>query len=416
MHLLDHIFDEVPGNSRAMLSRFQFFPARMAGALASAVLACAAPAFAQQCGGDFGAWKAAVHAEAAAQGVGEIGLAALDDARLDPEVLKRDRAQGVFSQTFLQFSDRMISDYRLKHGAANLKKYADVFARAEQEFGVPGPVIAAFWALETDFGAVQGNFGTLNALVTLAHDCRRPDLFRPQIVPLLKLFDSGTLPVDVKGAWAGEVGQTQILPSDYLLRGIDGDGDGMVDLRNDPADVIMTTGNKILSRGWKRGEPWIQEVRVPETLPWDQTGRENKLPVSQWIGWGVTDRDGKPLADNGLKAGLVLPMGHQGPAFLTFDNYDVYLQWNQSGTYTLTAANLAAQLAGAPPFEKRQPTDALSFDEMKALQTKLEARGYDVGTVDGVLGTNTREAVRQEQMRLGLIVDGWPTQQLLGSL
>ncbi|MCO5065380.1 MAG: lytic murein transglycosylase [Rhizobiaceae bacterium] len=388
--------------------------------LVAAAVVAASPSLAQQCGGDFAEWKAAMHAEAQQAGVGQTGLAALDNARIDPDVLKRDRAQSVFSQSFIQFSDRMISDYRLKQGAVNLKKYADVFSHAEQEFGVPGPVIAAFWALETDFGAVQGNFGTLNALVTLAHDCRRPDLFRPQIVPLLKLFDTGTLPVDVKGAWAGEVGQTQILPSDYLLRGIDGDGDGMVDLRNDPADVIMTTANKILSRGWKRGQPWIKEVRVPDTLPWDQTGRENKLPLSQWIGWGVTDRDGKPLADNGLNAGLnaglVLPMGHQGPAFLVFDNYDVYLQWNQSGIYTLTAANLADQLAGAPPFEKRQPTDALSFDEMKALQTKLEARGYDVGTVDGVLGTNTREAVRQEQMRLGLIVDGWPTQELLRSL
>ena len=357
-----------------------------------------------------------MHAEAQQAGVGETGLAALDGARIDPEVLKRDRAQGVFSQNFIQFSDRMISEYRLKQGAANLKKYADVFSRAEQQFGVPGPVIAAFWALETDFGAVQGNFGTLNALVTLAHDCRRPDLFRPQIIPLLKLFDMGTLPVDVKGAWAGEVGQTQLLPSDYLLRGIDGDGDGMVDLRNDPADVIMTTANKILSRGWRRGEPWIEEVRVSDRIPWDQTGRENRLPVSQWIAWGVTERDGRPLTDNGLNAGLVLPMGHQGPAFLAYDNYDVYLQWNQSGTYTLTAANLAAQLAGAPAFERRQPPDALSFEEMKALQTKLEARGYDVGTVDGILGTNTREAVRQEQMRLGLIVDGWPTQELLRSL
>ncbi|RFC68329.1 MULTISPECIES: lytic murein transglycosylase [Mesorhizobium] len=399
-----------------MRCRFRIAITRRAGALVVGVLAATSPALAQQCGGDFAAWKAAMHAEAQQAGVGETGLTALDNARIDPEVLKRDRAQGVFSQNFLQFSDRMISAYRLKQGAANLKKYADIFARAEQEFGVPGPVVAAFWALETDFGAVQGNFGTLNALVTLAHDCRRPDLFRQQIVPLLKLFDDGTLPVDVKGAWAGEVGQTQILPSDYLLRGIDGDGDGMVDLRNDPADVIMTTANKILSRGWKRGEPWIQEVRVPDSLPWDQTGRENRLPLSQWIAWGVTDHQGKPLTDNGLKAGLSLPMGHRGPAFLVYDNYDVYLQWNQSGTYTLTAANLAAQLAGAPPFERRQPVDALTFDQMKALQTKLEARGYDVGSVDGVLGTNTREAVRQEQMRLGLIVDGWPTQQLLGSL
>ncbi|MEI5677943.1 MULTISPECIES: lytic murein transglycosylase [unclassified Mesorhizobium] len=376
----------------------------------------ATPVMAQECGGDFAAWKKALHAEAQAAGVGEKGLTALDNSDIDPKVLQRDRAQGVFSQTFAEFSGRMISDYRLKQGAANLKKYADVFARAEKEFGVPGPVIAAFWALETDFGAVQGDFHTLSALVTLSHDCRRPQLFRPQIIPLLTLIDRGILPADVTGAWAGEIGQTQILPSDYLLRGVDGDGDGIVDLRNSAPDVIMTTGNKILSRGWKRGEPWLIEVRVPDTMPWEQTGRTNKLPMSQLIAWGITDRNGNPLKDNGLKAGVVLPMGHKGPAFLSFDNYDVYLEWNQSITYTLTAAHLATRLAGEPPFERRTPEAGLTGDAMKSLQQKLHDKGYDVGGIDGILGTNTREAIRQEQIRLGLPVDGWPTPALLANL
>ena len=219
-------------------------------------------ALAQECGGEFATWKAGITAEAQAAGVGERGLAALEGASIDERVLKRDRAQGVFSQTFIEFSGRMISGNRLKQGAAMLNKYADVFAKTEAQFGVQPAVIAAFWALETDFGANQGDFNTLNALVTLAHDCRRPQLFRPQIVPLLTLIDTGVLPADVQGAWAGEVGQTQILPSDYLSKGIDGDGDGLVDLRNDPADVIMTTGNKIKSRGWKAEQPWIEEVRA----------------------------------------------------------------------------------------------------------------------------------------------------------
>lgn len=385
-------------------------------ALALLAIFAAAPALAQECGGDFDAWRAVVATEAKAAGVGNTGLSVLQQASVDRKVLERDRAQGVFTQSFIEFSSRMISDYRLKQGAANLKKYADVFARAEQQFGVQGPVIAAFWALETDFGAVQGDFDTVNALLTLAHDCRRPELFRPQVVPLLTLIDRGILPAGVKGAWAGEVGQTQILPSDYLARGVDGDGDGFVDLRNSAPDVIMTTGNKILSRGWKPGEPWIEEVRVPETMPWEQTGRTNKLPLSQWSDWGVTNRDGSPLTDNGLKAGLVLPMGHKGPAFLTYDNYDVYLEWNQSITYTLTAANLAARLAGAPAYDKRNPESGLDGDQMKDLQHRLQAKGYDVGGIDGILGTNTREAVRKEQMRLGLPVDGWPTPALLAGL
>ncbi|MGB3388275.1 MAG: lytic murein transglycosylase [Pseudaminobacter sp.] len=376
----------------------------------------ASPAMAQECGIDFSTWKSALRTEAVAEGVGQTGLAALEQAGIDQKVLQRDRAQGVFTQTFAEFSARMISDYRLKQGAANLKKYADVFARAEQEFGVPGPVIAAFWALETDFGAVQGDFHTLSALVTLAHDCRRPQLFRPQIIPLLKLIEQGTLPADVKGAWAGEIGQTQMLPSDYLLRGVDGDGDGIVDLRNSAPDVIMTTARKIQSRGWKRGEPWLQEVRVPEHMPWEETGRTNKLPISQLAEWGITDREGKPLANIDLKAGVILPMGHKGPAFLGYDNYDVYLEWNQSITYTLTAAHLATRLAGEPPFDHGRPEQGLTGDAMKTLQQKLHDKGYDVGGIDGILGTNTREAIRQEQIRLGLPVDGWPTPDLLANL
>ncbi|MFA6153790.1 lytic murein transglycosylase [Mesorhizobium sp.] len=384
----------------------------------AALLLCATalPAMAQECGGDFETWKQGVAAEAKAAGAGAVGLAALEAATIDEKALARDRAQGVFTQTFIEFSNRMISAYRLKQGAANLKKYADVFARADQQFGVQAPIIAAFWALETDFGAVQGDFHTLNALVTLAHDCRRPQLFRQQLVPLLELIDRGVLPADVEGAWAGEIGQTQILPSDYLSHGVDGDGDGKVDLRGSVPDVIMTTASKVLSRGWKRDQPWIEEVRVPDDMPWDQTGRTNKLPLTQWAQWGVTYPSGAPLVDNGLKAGLALPMGRKGPAFLTYDNFDVYLEWNQSFTYALTAANLAARFAGAPRFDPRNPETGLNGDQMKALQTKLEARGYDVGTVDGILGTNTREAIRKEQMRLGLAVDGWPTPELLGKL
>lgn len=378
--------------------------------------ATALPAMAQQCGGDFEIWKQGVAAEAKAAGVGAVGLDALEDANFDERALARDRAQGVFTQTFVEFSNRMISAYRLKQGAANMKKYADIFARADQQFGVQAPVITAFWALETDFGAVQGDFHTLSALVTLSHDCRRPQLFRQQLVPLLELIDRGVLPADVTGAWAGEIGQTQILPSDYLTHGVDGDGDGKIDLRKSVPDVIMTTANKVLSRGWKRDEPWIQEVRVPDEMPWDQTGRTNKLPLTQWAQWGVTNPDGSPLVDKGLKAGLALPMGRKGPAFLTYDNFDVYLEWNQSFTYALTAANLAARLAGAPPLDPRGPEPGLNNEQMKALQTKLEARGYDVGTVDGILGTNTREAIRKEQMRLGLPVDGWPTPELLAKL
>lgn len=370
----------------------------------------------QQCGGDFGTWKAALEKEAVADGVGERGIAAFGQANINPEVVRRDNAQGVFTQTFIEFSGRMESAYRLKHGEINLKKYADVFQRAEQQFGVPGPVVTAFWALETDFGAVQGDFSTLDALTTLAHDCRRPDLFRPQLIALLKLIDNGTVPADVRGAWAGEIGQTQMLPKDYLAQGVDGDGDGRVDLRGSAPDVIMTTAHFLQSLGWKADEPWMEEVRVPDQMPWEKTGRETRLPISQWAAWGVTDRSGGALDQTESPASLVLPMGRKGPAFLVFDNYDVYLKWNQSFVYTLTAAHLATRFAGAPAYDKRNPDPGLSPAQMRELQTKLDAKGHDVGKIDGVLGSGTRAAVRAAQERLGMPVDGWPTAALLAAL
>jgi len=389
---------------------------RTAALAASIVLVSAGAAFAADCGGDFEAWKQRVEAEAWQQGVGPQGLQAFAGARIDPKVLQRDRAQGVFAQTFVEFSTRMVNAYRLKQGAANLKKYAEIFARADAEFGVPPPVVAAFWALETDFGAVQGDFPTLDALATLSHDCRRPELFRPQLIALLQLIDRGILPADVRGAWAGEVGQTQILPRDYLEKGVDGDGDGFVDLRGSAPDVIMTTANFVRQLGWRPGEPWLEEVRVPDDLPWEQTGRDNPQPISYWSGLGVTDRDGAPLADNGVPGGVVLPMGRKGPAFIAYHNYDVYLEWNQSFVYTLTASHLADRLAGSPAYDPRHPDPALPIDQMKALQELLQARGYDVGKVDGVLGSGTRDAVRKEQKRLGLPIDGWPTLELLARL
>lgn len=389
---------------------------RTAAIAASMLVASAQAADAVECGGDFELWKKGFEAEAGQEGIGPKGQQALDDASIDPAVIKRDRAQGVFAQTFVEFSSRMVNAYRLKHGAANLQKYADVFRRAEAEYGVQPAVITAFWALETDFGAVQGDFRTRDALATLSHDCRRPQLFRPQLMALLKLIDLGTLPPDVQGAWAGEIGQVQILPKDYLEKGIDGDGDGVVDLRRSVPDVIMTAANFVRQLGWRPGEPWLEEIRVPDDLPWEQTGRNNRLPMSQWSAWGVTDRDGSPLKDTGVAGGVVLPMGRKGPAFMAYPNYDVYLEWNQSFVYTLTAAYLADRLAGSPAYDPRDPDPALSLAEMKELQTLLQARGYDVGKIDGVLGSGTREAVRQEQKRLGLPIDGWPTRELLAKL
>ncbi|HEY9056398.1 MAG TPA: lytic murein transglycosylase [Aurantimonas sp.] len=375
-------------------------------------------AAAQQCGGDFSQFLDGVRAEALAKGLSPAAVdTALASMRLDPKVLAADRAQGVFAQDWQQFATRMVNSYRLTQGKANLQKYADVLARVEAETGVPGPVIAAFWGLETDYGAVLGNFDTLAALATLSHDCRRPELFRPHLIGAIEIVDRGYLtPSEMKGAWAGEIGQTQLLPEEYIAFGTDGDGNGRVDLRKDAADVLFTTGKYIQSLGWRGGEPWLEEVEVPADFPWDRAALVNKEPRSSFAALGVAKADGAPLPADDLQAALVLPMGRGGPAFLAYPNFDIYLKWNKSLVYSLTAAYFSTRLAGAPPVDMGNPQPGLDLDQTKRLQQRLVELGHDVGGVDGILGENTRSAVRREQQRLGLPADGWPTRDLLSAL
>ena len=389
---------------------------RLALAL-TALLATTSFATAQQCGGDLGAFLDGVKAEAIAAGASpEAANAALAGAQIDQKVLSRDRSQGVFKQTFLEFSQRTVSQSRLDIGRQKIKQYAEVFGRAEQEYGVPAGVIAAFWAMETDFGAVQGDFNTRNALVTLAHDCRRPELFRPQLLNLITMVQHGDLdPATNTGAWAGEIGQVQMLPKDIVAFGVDGDGDGHVNVKKSSPDAILTAAKFIEHLGFRRGEPWIQEVVVPDNLPWEKTGFGSSMTAGDWFALGVKPRDGN-TASSALPASIVLPQGRKGPAFITYPNFNIYLEWNQSFIYTTSAAYFATRLMGAEPYQKGNPEPGLADTEMKALQTKLQAMGHDVGKIDGILGSGTRIAIQKEQQRLGMPADGWATPALLAAL
>lgn len=391
-------------------------------ALASVITSClASTALAQApapaCGGDLGAFLEGVKAEAISKGASASAAdEALAGAQIDQKVLSRDRAQGVFRQTFLEFSQRTVSQARLDIGRQKIKQYAEVFARAEKEFGVAPGVITAFWGMETDFGAVQGDFNTRNALVTLSHDCRRPQLFRPQLIALIEMVQHGDLnPSTNTGAWAGEIGQVQMLPEDIIAHGVDGDGDGHINVKASSPDAILTAAKFIQSMGFKPGQPWMQEVQLPENLPWDKSGLGNEMPASEWFKLGVTPRDGVTNFGN-LPAALILPQGRKGPAFLTYPNFSIYLEWNQSFIYTTSAAYFATRLSGAPTYLKGTPDQGLDDTGMKALQTKLEALGHNIGKVDGILGSGTRQAVQKEQARLGQPADGWPTQTLLSAL
>jgi lytic murein transglycosylase len=271
---------------RVRLSRFA------AGLLAAVVFGfCSEAAWAQQtapCGGDFGSWLQGVKTEAAGQGITQRTLqVALGGVTPDPSVVARDHAQGVFRQSFEQFSGRMVPP-RLARARRLLQQYSGTFSRIEQQFGVPGPIVVAIWGLETDFGANSGNFPTITSLVTLAFDCRRPDKFRGELLAALKIVDRGDMtPSAMHGAWAGEIGQTQFLPSSYLKFAVDYDGDGRRDLIHSVPDVLASTANYLKGYGWQRGQPW-----------------------------------------------------GEGTA-----NFQVLLQWNASQVYTKTVAYFAQQLA-----------------------------------------------------------------------
>lgn len=369
--------------------------------------------------GDFGRWLDGFKKDAAAEGISQRTMAAAASyLTLDQNIIWTDRGQKFFAQSFLDFSDKLANRNRQQNGIANVRKHAAAYQRADKEFGVPAAIIAAFWALESDFGVGMGNKPVLRSLATLAYDCRRGDMFRAELIAALKIIDRGDLSADeMIGSWAGELGQTQFLPVHYLNHAVDWDGDGKRNLLKSPADVIGSSAAFIHSLGWKRGEPWLEEVRVPASLAWDQADLAIRHPRSQWAAWGVTRANGQPLERDALGASLVLPMGRNGPAFLAFENFQAYLKWNQSLTYAITAAYLATRIDGAGPMSRgRGVVPMLSFEQVKELQTLLNRQGFPAGEPDGKLGAGSRAAVKAAQMKFGLPADSYPTVELLERL
>lgn len=369
--------------------------------------------------GSFERWLEGFRQEAAVQGISRRTIAAaLDGMTFDPGIIARDRRQSFFAQSFLDFSQKLATQNRLQSGQQQIAKHRAIFDRAEKEFGVPAPVIAAFWALESDFGVGMGNLPVLRSLAALAYDCRRSDMFRAELMDALRIIDRGDLtPGEMIGSWAGELGQTQFLPAHYYKYALDYDGDGRRNLMKSAADIIGSSANFLANLGWQRGQPWLEEVRVPASLDWGQADLAIQHPRSHWAKAGVTRADGRPLASDDLPASLLLLMGRNGPAFLAYPNFQTYLKWNQSLNYATTAAYLANRIAGAPPMSRGNGhVAALSAEQIKELQQLLIRRGLKEGEVDGKLGAATRAAVKAAQLKLGLPADSYPTVELIERL
>ena len=370
--------------------------------------------------GSYDQWLATFKKEALAQGISAKVIAeASPSMTFDPAIVKRDHGQSVFQQTFIQFSDRMTGGGRIPNGLAKIKQHAALFEKIEKQYGVPAPVLVAFWGLESDFGADFGHYKILSAIATLAYDCRRPDFFRTHLFDALRIIERGDQRVDeMIGDWAGEFGGLQFTATDYLKNGVDFDGDGRRDVIHSIPDTMASGANFLVSLGWQRGQPWLQEVIVPEKLPWDQADLTITHPRSQWVAWGVKAASGSLPSDT-LPASMILPMGRFGPTFLAYPNFKAFLGWNAAYVYSTTVAYYATRLAGAPALSRSGVAKVvpLTSEQITSLQKLLTKQGYEgVGDADGKFGAGTRAAVKKAQMKYGLPADSYPTVELLERL
>ena len=363
--------------------------------------------------------------DAGRAGVGSAAYQRLTDGLLaDMSVVALLDDQPEFKTPIWDYLAALVDDQRVADGQARLAEWKDVLAKVADRQGVDAATVVAVWGVESDFGRSFGKRPLLHSLSTLSCFGRRQAYFRGEFFSLLKLIERGDLKVDgpqgpagLVGSWAGAFGHTQFMPSTYVRLAVDFDGDGRRDLVGSIPDALASTANFLAKAGWKTGQPWGFEVRLPAGLDASLAGRKNKRPLADWAARGLTRVDGKPLGDGGA-AGLLLPAGPKGPAFLVFSNFDAIYGYNAAESYALAIAHLSDRLRGGAVFSTAWPTDdaGLSRAERRELQTLLAARGHPIGEIDGMLGTASRAAIKAEQQRLGLTADGRAGQKLLKAL
>lgn len=375
----------------------------------------------------FARWVAEFSASARAAGINEATLhIAFDNVRFVPSAITSDRAQPEFTRPVWDYLDNALSPPRIARGeaklqqlrsAANLDANVDVEAIAAR-YGVPAEVLVAIWGIESNYGSNIGDIPTIDALATLGFEGRREAWARGQLLAALKILQNRDIDrAQMIGSWAGAMGQTQFLPSAFLAYAVDADGDGRRDIWGSVPDVMASTANFLARSGWQTGQPWGLEVRLPLRFDYARADADVRQPSAQWADEGVQAMDAAPLPAL-LESSILLPAGARGPAFLVGPNFRTILRYNNATSYALAVNLLAQRLAGGAVVQAPWPRDLqlLSRSQLLALQTALNARGFDSGTPDGMVGPATQRGVRQYQRSLGLAADGYPTLDLLQRL
>lgn len=367
----------------------------------------------------FAKWVADFRATARASGIREATLqSAFGSVQFLPRVIELDRAQPEFTRTVWDYLDNTVSPQRIATGQDKLQQVRAEADAAAARYGVPATVVVAIWGMESNYGGNYGSTPVIDALATLGFEGRREDWARRELLAALKILDSGDIARDrMIGSWAGAMGQTQFLPSNFLAYAVDADGDGRRDIWGSMPDVVASTANFLSRSGWQAGMPWGVEIKLPVGFDYGRADMAVRQPSAQWAAEGITTMDGQPLPEF-ADGSVLLPAGAQGPAFLVGPNFRAVLRYNNSTNYALAVGLLAQRLGGGPDVQAPWPRNlsALSRSQIAELQTALTQRGFATGAADGVMGPATREGLRRYQRSVGLPADGYPSAELLQRL
>lgn len=391
---------------------------RLIPAVVIALLTASVPARAET-SQPFEEWLKGFRVEAAKAGIADGVLEqALGTVTPIPRVLELDRRQPEFMLTLWRYMEIYVPDRRVEEGKALLKKHARLLAEVEKKYGVPPRFLVAFWGVETDFGKNFGAFHMLSAVATLAHDARRADFFKTQLLSAIRLVGLGDVPVGVKSSWAGAMGNMQFIPTTFEAYAVDFDGDGHRDLWNSLPDAFASAANYLSRVGWNPDYTWGREVRLPKDFDLSLAGLQERKKLADWQKLGVRKIGGGNLPAQDIEASLLLPAGAEGPVFLVYGNFRTIMRWNTSQLYAVAVGHLADRFIGLPRLSVKKPANAqmLRFADISEMQRLLTKIGFDTGGVDGRAGPMTRKAIRDFQKSINLPADAHPTFGLLERL